>query len=62
MNLIRNLLIRKLTKKECKTVLAPHKKSEQTTSNKQPVNEIAVGLKAFADSSIRQHQIMMEAE
>ena len=48
--------------KKRETVVAPHKKSKQIRSNKHALSEIASGLKALADSSVRQNQTMMEAE
>ena len=48
--------------KKCKAVVAPHKKSKQIRSNEQDASEVASGLKALADSSIRQNQITIEAE
>ena len=43
-----------------RTVVAPHKKSKQIRSNKQALSEIASGLKALVDSSVRQHQMTMK--
>ena len=48
-------------KKKRKTVVTLHKNSKQIRSNKQALSEIASGLKALADSSVRQHKITIEA-
>lgn len=45
-----------------KTVVAPHKKPKQIRSNKQALSEIASGLKALADTTVKQHQMMIDAD
>ena len=41
---------------------APEKKGRTAAADKQALSEIASGLKALADSSTRQHQMLIKAE
>ena len=45
-----------------KVVVAPHRKTKQVRSNKQALSEIANGLKALAETSQMNKQIMIEEE
>ena len=56
-----NPVNQEVPKKKRKTVVALHKNSKQIRSNKQALSEIASGLKALADSSVRQDKMTIEA-
>ena len=43
-----------------KVVAAPHRKTKQVRSYRQALNEIANGLKAFAETSQRNNKMMIE--
>ena len=63
MNLTWTQLIGKLPrKKNAKLVISHKKKSKPIRFKKQALSEIASELKALADLSVRQYQMMMEAE
>ena len=62
MNITWIQLITKLPRKKCETGVTSHKKSKPIRFKKQAVSEIPSELKAFADSSVRQYQMAIEAE
>ena len=45
-----------------KVVVAPHRKAKQVRSNKQPLSEIANGMKALAETSQKNNKMMIEEE